>query len=279
MYDFKGKVALVTGAGSETGIGRACAVRLASEGADVAVADVVVPKKAGSGKSSWGGLDAVAAEIAAKGRKALPIVADVSNSADVQRMVKQTLDKFGKIDILVSNAGIAGVRKPVREIPEEGWNRTMAVNLTGTFLVCKAASQNMIDRGKGGKIIITASINGKRAWPERSDYCASKFAVIGFTNSLAGELAKFKINVNALCPGLVETDIHRGWIAAEAKSKGVSEESIYRKYYDNFVSQVPWGRNATGEDMAKVVAFLASDEAEYITGQAINVDGGFVMER
>ncbi len=279
MYNFKGKVALVTGAGSEFGIGRACALRLAAEGADVVVADVVAPKKTGRAKNLWGGLDAVAKEIEAKGRKALPIVADVSKGSEVDKMVKQALAKFGKIDILVSNAGIAGVRKAVRDMTEEGWNRTMGVNLTGTFLVCKAASQNMIERGKGGKIIITASINGKRAWAERSDYCASKFAVIGFTNSLAGELAKFKINVNALCPGLVETDIHRGWIAAEAKSRGVSEETIYRKYYDSFIAQVPWGRTGTGEDMAKVVAFLASDEADYITGQAINVDGGFVMER
>lgn len=280
MYNLSGKVALVTGAASKLGIGRACAVRLAEEGADVVVIDIADATQTGKEtEPGWQGLDSVVREIKARGRQGLAVYADVASSRDVQEMVSRSLDRFGKIDILVSNAGIGGMRLPVSEMSEEGWNRSIAVNLTGAFLCCKAVSRNMVERGQGGKIIVIASINGKIAWAERSDYCASKFGVIGFTQSLAGELARHSINVNAVCPGPAETNIHVGWMAREAKRRGISTEQVYRQYYESFVPQIPWGRSATAEDIAKVVAFLASAEAEYITGQAINVDGGMVMAR
>ena len=277
MYDLSGKVALVTGAGGERGFGRAIARRLAREGADVAVNDIAAnPYGAGSG--GWGGLDAVAREIEAAGRGALAVVADVSDAAAVDGMVGQVLDRFGRIDILVNNAGSRPGRDrvPVVELSEEAFDEVQRVNVKGTFLCSRAVARHMLERGGGGKIIVISSIAGKRGAARYAAYSASKFALVGFTQSLAQELGPAGVNVNAICPGLAETEraLH---IAEAVRPKGTSaEEQLARMVLDRGAKS-PLGRITEAGDVASVAAFLASAESDFLTGLAVSVSGGDVM--
>ena len=203
MYDLNRKVALVTGAGGKGGLGRAIAVRLAEEGADVVVNDIVINDFNAQHPRlpNWAGLPDVVREIEALGRGAMGVVADVSDAGQVDRMVNQVLQRFDRIDILVNNAGAPAGRDrvPVVELDEDVWDLVQRVNVKGTFLCCKAVARAIIARGKGGKIINISSVSGKKGAARFAAYCASKFAVRGFTQALALELAPHRINVNAIC--------------------------------------------------------------------------------
>lgn len=278
MYDLSGKVALVTGAGGELGMGRAIAMRLAQEGADVIVSDLVA-QPYGAGATGWGGLPQAAAEIRALGRRASAIAADVGDEDSVAALFREALGQFGQLDILVNSSGApAGPdRVPVVELDAAQWDRVQRVNVRGTFLVCRAAARIMISQGRGGKIITMSSVSGKRGSPRFSAYCASKFAVIGFTQALAGELAPYRINVNALCPGLVDTE-RFGLLAAAMAPAGTAPEESYAAYMRKAERDIPWGRVAHTADVAGVAAFLASAESDYLTGLAVSISGGLLME-
>ena len=277
MYDLGGKVALVTGAGGEHGFGRAIATRLAHEGADVAVNDIAAnPYGAGSG--GWGGLDAVAREIEDGGRGALGVVADVSDGVQVDAMVAQVLDRFGRIDILVNNAGSRPGRDrvPVVELSEEAFDEVQRVNVKGTFLCSRAVARHMLERGGGGKIIVISSTAGKRGQALYAAYSASKFALVGFTQALAQELGPAGVNVNAICPGLAETE--RALQIAEAvRPEGTSAGEQLARMVSDRSAATPLGRITEAGDVASMAAFLASSESDFLTGLALSVSGGDVM--
>ncbi len=285
MHCLTGKVVLVTGTSNKRGIGCGIALRLAQEGADVIVNDK--PKSPEDidlwdREEGWRGLDSLVAEIEALGCRSVAITADVSNSQEVNSMMRKAVELFGKIDILVNNAGLVARdigTAPVVDMSEETWTKAIAVNLTGVFLMCKAAARQMINQGHGGKIINISSLMGKMAMPGRAAYSASKFGVIGLTQSLAHELAPHKINVNAVCPGSTATWGSKGQAIYEAMCQGLSEEEAVDKVYTDAgrLTQIPMGRPAKVEDVANLVAFLASDQSDYMTGQAINVTGGRLM--
>ena len=278
MYNLNGKVALVTGAGGKNGIGRAIATRLAKEGADVAVNDITEHPYA-TDQTDWQGLPDVVREIEAMGQRAISVVADVADAAQVKEMVDQTVAHFGKIDILVNNAGtIAGKdRVPVVDLAEEDWDRVQRVNVKGVFLCSQAVARHLIAQGTGGKIINMSSVTGKRGSARFAAYSASKFAVIGFTQSLASELAPYQVNVNAICPGLVDTE-RFGHLASVLMPQNLSADEQLAEYARRSEAAVPIGRLAEGADVAKMAAFLASDEAAYLSGVSITVSGGTVMD-
>ena len=278
MYNLKGKVALVTGAGGKNGIGRAIATRLAKEGADVAVNDITEHPYAAD-QTDWQGLPDVVREIEAMGQRAISLVADVGDAEQVKEMVNKTVAHFGKIDILVNNAGtMAGKdRVPVVDLAEEDWDRVQRVNVKGVFLCSQAVARHLITQGTGGKIINMSSVTGKRGSARFAAYSASKFAVIGFTQSLACELAPYQVNVNAICPGLVETE-RFGHLASVLMPENLSADEKLAEYERRSEAAVPIGRLAEGADVAKMAAFLASDEAAYLSGVSITVSGGTVMD-
>jgi NAD(P)-dependent dehydrogenase (short-subunit alcohol dehydrogenase family) len=248
----------ITGAGR--GIGKATALMFAREGADLLLPDL---DRAAS--------EAVAGEIRALGRKGVAMQMDVTQAADIRRMVETALREFGKIDILVNNAGITQVRFPL-ELTEADWDRTLNLNLKAVFFCSQAVAREMVKRSSG-VILNASSISGRSGKPMLVDYCASKFGVIGITQGLAMALAKHGIRVNAVAPGIVDTDmwvsIDREWAALEGKPAGTIKESR--------VANIPLGRIETPEDVAKLYTFLASDEASYITGQTYNVCGGLQL--
>ena len=275
MGEFDGKVALVTGASGKAGIGRAIAVRLAEEGADIVVNDIVVLRP---GPPNWAGLPDVVREIEALGRRALSIVADVSDAQQVEGMVDQTLKQFGQIDILVNNAGAAAGRDrvPVVDLEEDAWDLVQNVNSKGTFLCCRAVARGMIARGQGGRIINMSSMSGQRGVARFAAYCASKFAIRGFTQALALELAPHHITVNAICPALIETERVDDMAAALAP-EGVSKETYRQQWLAKVNAQTPLGRIGQPADVAEMAVYLASPRAEYLTGLSLPVAGGSYM--
>ncbi len=255
------KVALVTGGGQ--GLGRAICQRLAMEGCHVIVADL-----------NEDTAQATAAEIvSATDRQALGIKVDVTDEAQVAAMVAQTLEKFGKLDIAVSNAGVL-IADEITEFPAEKWRFVMDVNLFGYFLVAKHVGKSMKAQ-KSGSIIQINSKSGKKGSFKNSAYAASKFGGIGLTQSIALDLAESGVRANAICPGnLLDSPL---WVDSlykqYAKNQGITEAEVRQKYID----QVPMKRGCTYDDICNVVVFLASDQAAYMTGQAINVTGGQEM--
>ena len=281
MYDLTGKVAIVTGAGGRHGIGRSIATRLASEGADVVVTDIVQslegirPEDALEG---WEGLPSVVKEIESMGRKSLGIYSDVSVQGDVNELVKEVVEKFGKIDILVNNAGSrpGKDRVLVVDLEEEALDLVMRVNVKGTFLCSQAVVKQMIAQKSGGKIVVISSGAGKKGIANYAAYCASKFALIGFTQSLAKEVGEYGINVNAICPGLVDTE-RVDFIAAALANSAESGAEYRAEMIQERSTVVPLGRVAQGEDIANTAAFLCSDQSDYLTGLSISVSGGSEM--
>lgn len=271
-YHLKDRVAIVTGAGRRGGIGEAVAKRLAQDGAHVVVGDICAEPtelpNAGSGQ--WEELAALAEEITSLGVRALPVRVDVTDAGLVQNMVEQTREAFGRLDILVNNAGVAIGPSPVIQMAEEAWRRTLEINATGTFLCCKLALPLMIDGGRGGRIVNMASVAAERPKPYVAAYAASKAAIVALTRSLAQETATFGITVNAVLPGDVDTVLKQWGLQLEAMVTGQPYEQVLA----SAVAKVPLGRFATPEDVAHLVAFLASDEASFITGQAYNLTGG-----
>lgn len=277
MHTLSGKVALVTGAGGEHGIGRAIAARFAREGADVVVNDHVECPYADRG-SGWNGLADVVREIEGLGRRGGMVVADITDRGQVERMVRQVIERFGGLDILVNNAGSRPGRDrvPVVELDEEVWDHVQRVNAKGTFLCSQAAARAMIEAKRGGKIINMSSTSGKVGSARFAAYCASKFAVIGFTQALAQELAPHRITVNAICPALVDTE-RVDCIADALAPPSVSASEFRAQHVRQSSAATPLGRIAHPSDVANVAAFLASSESDFLTGLAIAVSGGTVM--
>jgi NAD(P)-dependent dehydrogenase (short-subunit alcohol dehydrogenase family) len=276
MNSLEGKVALVTGAASKRGMGRAIALRLAREGASVVVVDkYAAPRSLWPGDEGWGGLDAVVDEIKALGREALAVLADISSSQEVEATVARALEKFGKIDILVHCAAIRGpVGTPVVELSEKDWRAIMDVNATGSFLLSKAVAKDMIARGQGGKMVIIASMAGTHGVPGSAGYCASKYATLGLSQTLALELAQYKINVNAINPGMVATNLRDESFTKMSREQGITWEEARKKDHDMLGTRIPLGRLGKPEEIADLAYFLASDQSDYITGEAIGFNGG-----
>jgi NAD(P)-dependent dehydrogenase (short-subunit alcohol dehydrogenase family) len=266
------KVAIVTGCARERGIGRAIAMRLADEGAHVVVADYCrsMAEYPDAKFGQMEELEGVAAAIRKLGRRSLAVKVDVTDEAEVAQMAESAMKEFGRVDILCSNAGGGVGGGPVIQQTLDSWNRTVGINLTGAFLCAKHVAPKIIAGGRGGRIINTASIAGKRGGPMMAAYSAAKHGVIGLTRSLALELGAFNITVNAVCPGFVETQLFEGLINMVGSTRNLNREQVLK----TFVSQVPMGRMQTGEDVANVVAFLASEDGGYMTGQALNICGG-----
>ncbi len=279
MYKLHDKTALVTGAGGERGIGRAVATRLAREGADVIVSDLIENPYPGD-STEWKGLPSVVREIEASGGKAEAILADVSKADQVENLVERGIDRFGHVDILVNAAGsLPGKdRVLVVDMEEEAWDKEMSVNARGVFLMCRAVARHMIERGKGGKIISIASTSGKIGRPRFSAYCASKAAIIRFTQALAQELGPHGINVNSVSPTAVDTE-RVGYIAEAVSSGAILGESwkdseAHEQFIRDKIEASPLGRVARGDDVAQTVAFLASSESDYLTAVDLVVAGG-----
>jgi len=253
MFELKNRKAIVTGAASKLGIGRATAISLARQGADVAVCDL-----------DKAGLDETVADIKGLGRRALSFIVDVSNPEDVQRMVDAVDKEWGRIDILVNNAGVT---KPVKvaDTTVEEWERIMRINLKGVFLCSKSVAPFMAKKGYG-RIINLSSVSGKRGGGVfgGAHYSASKAGVLGFAKAFAREVGPSGITVNSVAPGIVLTEI-RGGIESPEEQKRLSAD-------------IPMRRFGTAEEIAATICFLASEEAGYITGEDIDINGGSHMD-
>jgi meso-butanediol dehydrogenase / (S,S)-butanediol dehydrogenase / diacetyl reductase len=258
MKRFVGKTVVVTGAGR--GIGLGIAERFAEEGANLVLGD------------RDPGVEEAAAKIRKLGTEALPAICDVTVKAEVESFYQKAAEKFGTVDVSIQNAGIITINK-LEDLTEKDWNRVMAVNTTGVFLCCQAAAKYMIKQGSG-RLINSSSAQGRQGFIYTPHYAASKFAVIGLTQSLAKELAPHGITVNAICPGIIETDMwayndeHWGKLLGDYKPGELMKE---------WIQGVPLKRAGNAKDISGLVSFLASEDAAYITGQAVNIDGGLVM--
>jgi len=273
MTGFEGKVALVTGCGKELGIGRAAALRLAREGADVAVAG----RCAEGDESSviWRGLASTADEIRTLGRRAAAVAVDITDEARVDAMITRTVGELGRLDIVFNNAGAAGAMNLSYQLTPAQWRETIEVNLNGTFIVSRAAAKVMIKQKSGGCMINNSSWRGLAPAAFMAAYCVSKAAVVSLTEVMALELAPHRIRVNAICPGKIETDMERwGW-DMKAKAFGKTIEKVKAEE----TAKVPLGRISMPDELAGLIAFLASDEGAYITGQAIPFTGGMPLVR
>lgn len=262
----QGKTAVVTGAA--TGIGRAIALALAKEGAWVCVTDI-----------NEEGVKKVALEIGAAGGQAIGLRLDVTRPQEITSVLENVLNQRRRLDLWVNNAGVSTMNRFV-DLTEQDWDFNMNVNAKGVFLCSQVAARQMIQQsldGEGlrGKIINVASMAGKRGnAPFLAHYVASKFAVVGLTQAMAAELAPHRILVNAVCPGYVQTSMQERELGWEANLRGVSVEEVKHLY----IADTPLARLETPEDVARVVVFLASEDANFITGEAINVNGGAWMD-
>jgi NAD(P)-dependent dehydrogenase (short-subunit alcohol dehydrogenase family) len=254
MPDMNGRVALITGASS--GIGRATAELFAARGASVVVA-----------ARRQDELDSLVAEIQARGGTATAARTDVSVSADVGRMVDHAVAEYGRLDYAINNAGIEGSFAGITELEEDEWDRVLGVNLKGVFLCMQKEARAMLAAGNGGAIVNVGSVNSFLGFPTGSAYCTSKHGLIGLTTSVSAELASKGIRVNLLCPGVVDTPMHR-------RLRSDFGDAIYDQ---GLLPRVHLQRAGESEEIAKVIAFLCSDEASYITGTTLTPDGGLTL--
>jgi glucose 1-dehydrogenase len=248
----KDKVAIVTGANS--GIGRAIAERFAAEGAHVAV----------NYRANADHEQEVADLLKSFPTPGMGTPGDVSKRADVEQMINQVVQKFGRLDVAVSNAGIE-IKKPFLEVTDDEWNRVLSVNLFGAFLVSQISARQMVKQGQGGKLIFLSSVHEDIPFPEYAAYCASKGGIRMLMRNLAMELAPYKINCNNIAPGAIATPINR---------KVLQDPEQYK----NAISEVPWGRFGKPEEVAAVALFLAEGESEYVTGSTYYIDGGLTQQ-
>jgi glucose 1-dehydrogenase len=248
----KDKVAIVTGANS--GIGKAIAERFAAEGAHVAVNY----RTGGSHDQD------VAAMLAGFPTPGMPAPADVSKRAEVERMFASIIDKFGRIDIAVNNAGTE-TKKPFVDITDDEWNKVLNVNLYGAFVVSQLAARQMIKQGQGGKLVFISSVHEDIPFPQFTPYCVSKGGMRMMMRNISMELAPSKINCNNIAPGAIATPINQKVLDNPQEKK-------------NAISEIPWGRFGKPEEVASVAVFLASSESDYVTGSTYYVDGGMTQQ-
>jgi NAD(P)-dependent dehydrogenase (short-subunit alcohol dehydrogenase family) len=254
MSDMRGKVALVTGASS--GIGRATGEAFAARGAKV----VLAARREAE-------LAALAKEIEGKGGTATYVVTDVAIAKDVEQMVAHTIEKFGRLDCAVNNAGIEGKLAAITELPEQEWDRVLDANLKGTFLCLQHEARAMLAGGPGGAIVNVGSVNSFLGFPTGSAYVASKHGLIGLTSSVSAELASQGIRVNLVCPGIIDTPMHH-------RGRAILGDALY----DNILGhRVHLRRAGRPEEIAETIVFLCSDAASYITGTTLTPDGGFTL--
>ncbi len=255
----EGLVSVVTGAG--TGIGREISMRMSADGADVVLA----------GRST-GPMEEVADQVRALGRRALVVQLDLRDAASIEAAAQKTEAEFGRVDVLVNNSGVGGVSKPLWEIDAEEWEDTFRVNVTGTFLCCKAFLPGMIAR-RSGSVVVIGSVTGKRPMVNRTPYAASKTALIGMVRTLAWELGPFNVRINLLSPGGVEGERIKWVLEQQAQAKGISVEDAR----EEFASGSPLKRLVSPGDVADAAIYLASPRAASITGDDINVSAGMAM--
>jgi 3-oxoacyl-[acyl-carrier protein] reductase len=268
------RVALITGCGKHIGIGASTARALAHAGVSVVVADVVATGVAnahneeGDLDAAWGGVAALVEELRNMGATASPVLGDVSVEADAGRMVEAVLSRHGRLDILVNNAGApqGADRNEIEDVPLEAWEKTMRVNARGCFLMSRAAVPHM-RKQSWGRIVNVSSKAAFRPGRHRATYAASKAAIVGFTKSLAYDLAPCGITVNAVCPGPIRT--------SRAISTNRREYGDIERGFAERAKAIPMGRFGSPDEVAAAIAFLASDEAAFITGQALGIDGGW----
>lgn len=265
-----GRVAVITGAGRMRSIGRAIAVELARAGCDVVVTGTgrdPQERPRDEQEAGWCDIDSVADEVRALGRRALPVVCDVADPAAVEDLLARTVAEFGRVDVVVNNAAASrgGDRVPVLDLDIEAWDRVVAVNLRGTFLMTRAFGRRLVEQGEGGSIVNISSIGGKLSGAGTAAYSASKAGVQSLTSSSAKELGRHRIRVNAICPGVTRT----------GRLDDQTPEA-WQAYVD---ANLPLGRVGTPQEVAFAAVFLASDQAAWVTGQAWNVDGGQLTVR
>ena len=269
MPELEGKVAIITGAGRLRGIGRATAVHLARLGADLLVTGTTRDPATfppDEREVGWRDIESTAEQVRAEGRRAVTLVSDVTDRDQVQEMVDFALREYGRIDILVNNAAFPrGVdRVHMVDLDADIFQRVIDIKVTGTYLCTKAVSKVLIDQGEGGKIVNLSSSAGKTGRENMLAYNAANFAIVGMTQSMARELGPHKINVNAVCPGPVDThrmdDVGRG------------------EAWQRMATSMPIGRNGTDVEVGGLIAHLCTEATSWIHGQAININGGSVME-
>lgn len=276
MSNLNGKVAVITGAGRERGLGQGIARVLAEHGCNVAIADIGhadehLPENMVGITAE---MEAIAAEIAAQtDAKAIAVACDVRDEDQVESLFAKTVETFGRVDILVNNAGIGYLMKPLIEVTRSEWQAVLDVNLMGAFLTTKHAAKRMIAQGEGGRVVNIASQGGKTGFPHLAAYIASKHGMIGLTRTSAIELGAHGITVNAVCPNHVTTGLGAEQNKYFAEYKGLTVD----EYIADMRARNPMGREGRVTDTANAVAFLCSDEAVYINGDAINVSGGEEM--
>ena len=255
----EGKIVLVTGGAS--GIGKAISLKLAREGANIIIGDIL--------EKDANNVSRQLMELT--GKKSLAIKVDVSSSNDVVSMINEIIKEFGKLDILIANAGTEQKADPIIDLDENEWERVLDINAKGAFLCCKYAAKEMIKSSVKGKIILISSINSNRtASPLYGAYAASKSAIIGLASTLTIELAPYKINVNVICPGIIDTKmLRRIW---ELKTQKVNKP--FNGIMEAGINSVPLKRLGKPEDIANCAAFLVSDDADYINGAVIDITGG-----
>ena len=263
-------------------MGRASALKLASQGADIAITDVqrdATDLPPGEVRVEWRGIQSVAEEVEALGRRCFPVYCDLGEVQQIERLVDEVKDHFGRIDILVNNARavIGRDKTPVTELSKDVWDHFLAINTTAVFLCTKLVGQQMVERGEGGRIVNIASNAAKQASAMGAAYSASKFAVLGLTQASALDLAPYNITVNAVCPGPINTDRMSYWERDRAAERGVPLEELRSGIVRDAAGRTPLGRVAEAEDVANMVAFFASEDASFVTGQAYNVNGGLLF--
>ncbi len=271
--DLEGKVAIVTGSGRAKGLGEAMVKRLAAEGCRVVVSDIGAARGAeipAEAIGSRSGIDQVVSEIRASGGEAIGVACDVLEESSVQALVAQTVAHYGRLDVMVNNAGIGYLMKPLVEMEQSNWDAVLGVNLRGVFFGIKHAAIRMIAQQQGGRIINIGSQASKSGFPFAGPYVASKHGVVGLTRTAAIELGPHRITVNTICPNHVTTGLGDWQNKFFSAATGRSEET----YLKDMKAKIPLGRPALQQDIAKACAFLASGEADYITGEAMNVSGG-----
>ena len=274
MSDFDGKVVVITGVGRPQGVGRAAALGYAAKGAKLVLADLGSKDNAiGDIEGTSPDLEATATEGANAGGDAIAIATDVSNEDDVKCLIAKAVDKYGRIDAMVANAAIlAGKGDPI-DISLATFMRIQEVNLGGVFLCLREAVRQMLIQGNGGSIVTVGSRASRRGDPNISAYSASKFGVLGLTQSFAMAYAKDRIRINCVCPGAVDTEMYVRQTNDFATREGIDIETAKKRMAD----VIPLGRLTTGEDVAKAIMWFTSDETSHVTGQAFNVNGGSWM--